>query len=226
MPPNEVRTIDWTSYRPEDFLMFAPRTYWRLVELHHEAWWPLHLLTLAAGAAAGAGLALRRPLAVRVGTLVVALACGWVAAAFVAERLVPIFWPAQALTALLAVAALGLALGSLGLVARPTGWQRLASLGLLAFALILYPGLGQLSGRPASQAEVFGLSPDPTVLAVLAWVGATCAAGPVGRWGRRLAGGAAAAAALFSAGTLALMGSWQALVPLAAVVVFGCMVRR
>ena len=39
---------EWWTYRPSDFLMFAPRTYWRLFELHNEAWWPAQpLLVLA-----------------------------------------------------------------------------------------------------------------------------------------------------------------------------------
>src|SRR4029450_4190009 len=38
----------WT-YRAEDFLLFSPRVYWRMFELHNAALWPLHLLTLAAG---------------------------------------------------------------------------------------------------------------------------------------------------------------------------------
>ena len=35
---------EWWTYRPSDFLMFAPDTYWRLFELHNAAWWPLGLL--------------------------------------------------------------------------------------------------------------------------------------------------------------------------------------
>jgi len=40
---------EWWTYRAEDFLLFSPRVYWRLFELHNAALWPLHLLTLAAG---------------------------------------------------------------------------------------------------------------------------------------------------------------------------------
>src|SRR5882724_10092424 len=42
---------EWWTYRPEDFLLFSQRAYWRLFELHNAALWPLHLLTLAAAAA-------------------------------------------------------------------------------------------------------------------------------------------------------------------------------
>jgi hypothetical protein len=41
----------WWTYRPEDFLLFSPRVYWRMFELHNAAFWPLHLATLTAGLA-------------------------------------------------------------------------------------------------------------------------------------------------------------------------------
>ena len=39
---------EWESYRLSDFLLFSPRTYWRLFELHNEALWPLPLLAMKA----------------------------------------------------------------------------------------------------------------------------------------------------------------------------------
>ena len=40
---------EWWTYRAENFLLFSPRVYWRMFELHNAALWPLHVLTLAAG---------------------------------------------------------------------------------------------------------------------------------------------------------------------------------
>src|ERR1700752_2436486 len=40
---------EWWTYRAEDFLLFSPRVYWRMFELHNAALWPLHVVTLAAG---------------------------------------------------------------------------------------------------------------------------------------------------------------------------------
>ena len=40
---------EWWTYRPEDFLLFSPRVYWRMFELHNAALWPLQMLSLAAG---------------------------------------------------------------------------------------------------------------------------------------------------------------------------------
>ena len=37
---------EWWTYRPSDFLLFAPRTYYRLIELYNVEWWPLHLAVL------------------------------------------------------------------------------------------------------------------------------------------------------------------------------------
>ena len=40
---------EWWTYRPSDFLMFAPRTYYRLFELTNAELWPLQIVTLAVG---------------------------------------------------------------------------------------------------------------------------------------------------------------------------------
>ena len=42
---------DWWTYRPEDFLLFSPRVYWRMFELHNEAVWPLQIIAVLLGAA-------------------------------------------------------------------------------------------------------------------------------------------------------------------------------
>jgi hypothetical protein len=42
---------DWLSYSLTDFLLFAPRTYYRLLALYNADLWPLHLAVVAAGAA-------------------------------------------------------------------------------------------------------------------------------------------------------------------------------
>src|SRR5690349_20103288 len=41
---------EWWSYRLSDFLLFSPRTYHRLFELHNIALWPMHVAALALGA--------------------------------------------------------------------------------------------------------------------------------------------------------------------------------
>lgn len=155
-----------------------------------------------------------------------ALAAGFAALGFVAERFEPIFWAARGQTALLLLAAFGLALSATGLSARRRGRARGAALALLGGALLLYPLLAPASGRPWVQEEMFALAPDPTAIAVLAWVLGTHGAGAAQTWGRRVAGAGAALSLLFSASVLALIGSGQALVPLAAVAAFGLFARH
>lgn len=43
---------EWWTYRLSDFLMFSPRTYWRLVEQYNRELWPAHALLVLLGAAA------------------------------------------------------------------------------------------------------------------------------------------------------------------------------
>jgi hypothetical protein len=160
---------EWWSYRPEDLLLFSPRVYWRMFELHNDAFWPLHLLTLATGLAIVL-LALRRP---RGGGLWIAviLAALWafVGGSFLWSRYAAINWaivyvaPAFGVQALLL--AIAAARGSLALDRRDTG----AWLGVvfMAIGIVAYPFLPPLFERPWRSAEVFGMAPDPTAIATI-----------------------------------------------------------
>ena len=44
--------LEWWTYRPSDFLMFLPRTYYRLFELYNADVWPLQIVMIATGLAA------------------------------------------------------------------------------------------------------------------------------------------------------------------------------
>lgn len=161
---------EWWTYRPEDFLLFSPRTYWRLFELHNEALWPLHLLALAAGLAVLL-LALWRPhrTGMIIGLLLAVLWCvvGW---SFLWNRYAAINWaiiyvaPAFALQAMLLLV-VGFMPGGLAFNRRDAvGWSGLL---IAAAGLVLYPLLTVLVGRPWINAEVFGIAPDPTVIVTL-----------------------------------------------------------
>ena len=86
---------EWWTYGLGDFLLFSPRTYYRLIERYNAASWPLHLV----GAAAGLSLlALHRritPLWTRVVCAVLAAAWGWVGWAFLWRRYATINWAAE-----------------------------------------------------------------------------------------------------------------------------------
>jgi hypothetical protein len=162
---------EWWTYSLSDFLLFSPRTYYRLIERHNEALWPAQLLTLGLGVLAG-GL-LRRPSAWqgRVVSGVMAVLWAWVAWAFVWSRYASINWVAKYFVVLFAVEVvllvwLGVIRG--GLRFRPQrGTAGAIGLGLFVFGLAGYPLLGSLVGRGWTQAEIFGIAPDPTVAATL-----------------------------------------------------------
>jgi hypothetical protein len=161
---------EWWTYRPEDFLLFSPRVYWRMFELHNAALWPLPALCLALGAGL-LWLAWRR----QPGAgpwIAAALAWLWtfVGWAFVWNRYAPINWAAAYVAPLFALQALLLAssavLGS-GLAPVRRGIVGGFGVFLLAFALVGYPLLAPLMGRPWMGAEVFGIAPDPTAIGTL-----------------------------------------------------------
>lgn len=160
---------EWWTYRLSDFLMFSPRTYWRLIELYNRDFWPLPLATLLTGIAALGLAASRRTIARRVMVVVLATAWLWVGWAFHWQRYATINWAAHYVA--LAFAAQAILLLGLGLrhngttVPRSTSWQGVGW--LLAATGLLYPLAGLLTGRPWAQAEVFGMAPEPTALATL-----------------------------------------------------------
>jgi hypothetical protein len=165
---------EWWSYSLSDFLLFSPRTYYRLIERHNEAVWPGQLIATAAGV--GVVLLLRRGsrggARVALGTL--ALLWAWVGWSFVWRRYATINWAAVWLGGLFAMEAillgwLGTGLGTLRGAMRRDAPGVLGAI-LVAGALVLYPLLAPALGRGWHQAEVFGIVPDPTVLATLGLV--------------------------------------------------------
>jgi hypothetical protein len=160
---------EWWTYTLSDFLMFAPRTYWRLVELYNRDFWPLQPVLLAAGLA-GLWLTATRPARTwRQAVLVLAAVWLWVAWAFLWERYASINWAASYVAIAFGVQAVllaGMALRPRQPVAPPSPAAR--GLGaLLAAAGLLYPLLGLGLGRPWVQAEVAGMAPEATALFTL-----------------------------------------------------------
>ncbi|MBH0239071.1 DUF6064 family protein [Methylobrevis albus] len=162
---------EWWTYRLDDFLLFSPRTYWRLFAAQNTALWPLQLATTAAGLAVV--LAILRPsrrAALWPGLvfgLVMAAVWAFTAWSFLLQRYAPINWAVA-----YAVPAFFLEAGLLllaGLVSGGTVFRRAdavggAGLALAVAGLLLYPALPLVSGRPLASAEVFGLAPDPTAI--------------------------------------------------------------
>jgi len=162
---------EWWTYDPSDFLLFSPRTYYRLLEHHNRAMWPLQLLTSAMGLVILGSL--RRPAAGqgRVISGILFLLWIWVSWAFLWKRYATINWAASYLVPLFVIEALlffwiGVAGGRLSFCLRRSA-AGILGVALFVFTLVFYPLLAPLAGRPWAQAEIFGLAPDPTVIGTL-----------------------------------------------------------
>lgn len=165
---------DWSTYSPENFLMFSARTYHRLFERHHHALWPAQLAALAAGIAILVLLVRDESRSRRYATGLVAAA--WLAVAWtflwtrfstihLGGRAMAIAFGAQA--ALLGWASLrrrqpgARASAATARAVRRVGWA------VVAFAVAIEPLVGRLLGRPWAQAELFAVTPDATVAATV-----------------------------------------------------------
>jgi hypothetical protein len=162
---------EWWTYSLSDFLLFSPRTYYRLFELYNLAVWPAQIFTLALGIAIV--VLLRRGGAGPARAAAVILAACWlfVAWAYLIGHYDTINWAASYFAAGFVVQAVLLVLtggvcNRLAVRWRANGASS-AGLGLFLFALIVEPLIAPLLGRPWTQAEVFGVAPDPTVVATL-----------------------------------------------------------
>ena len=151
-----------------DFLLFSPRTYYRLFELYNVAVWPWHVLAIVLGFAVLVLWLLGGAWQGR--TIAAILATCWlfVAWAYLLARYDTINWAAGYFAAGYAVEALllvwtGLIRNRLSL--RP-GRDAAGAAGLCIFGLALFawPLVGRQFGRPWLQVEIFGIAPDPTVV--------------------------------------------------------------
>jgi len=163
---------EWWTYRLTSFLLFSPRTYYRLLELYNLAIWPAQL----AGAAIGLAIVLlligRRGHDGRIIAGLLAACWLWVAYAFHYQRYAQINWAASWFAAAFAVEALllvvvGVVAGRLVLRHASRGSLWIAT-SLVAMSVVGYPLLAPFTGRPWTTAESFGVAPDPTAIASIA----------------------------------------------------------
>ncbi|WP_299591187.1 DUF6064 family protein [uncultured Microbulbifer sp.] len=160
---------EWNSYQIQDFVPFSADVYFRMLERMGETFWPLQLFTLAVGVVALL-LALRgKP---RIALLLLAPVWVFVGVAFFAQRYASLNWIGQVLSWVwIAQAALLVLLAATG---RGTA-DRLEFLsastitGVLIslIGLLMFPLLAPVLGATWTQAEVFGLHPDPTAVVSL-----------------------------------------------------------
>lgn len=163
---------EWWTYRLSSFLLFSPRTYYRLFELYNAAIWPAQVVAVALGA--GIVVLLRRGGAAR-GRLIAGIlsACWlWVAIAFLAGRYASINFAATHLAWAFGVeaglvAGIGVVEGRMVLEWPPADVAGRLGLAMFVFALLIEPLVGPALGRTWKQVEIFGVAPDPTVIATL-----------------------------------------------------------
>ena len=163
---------EWWTYRLTSFLLFSPRTYYRLLELYNLAIWPAQLAGVAIGLAIVALLIGKRDHRDRIIAGLLAVCWLWVAWAFHYQRYAQINWAAQwcawafAFQALLLVV-VGVLAGRL--VLQPASGRKLRiAISIVAITVLGYPVLALLAGRPWSTVETFGVAADPTAIASVA----------------------------------------------------------
>ena len=160
---------EWWTYRAEDFLLFSPRVYWRMFELHNAALWPLHVATLAAGLVILLLIAWRPGLWTRWIALILAMLWIFVGWSFLWNRYSTINWAATYIAPAFFVEGVLLLVASLGDALAFDRRQPADGIGylILGFALLGQPLLAPLQGRGWASSEVFGIAPDPTAMATL-----------------------------------------------------------
>lgn len=161
----------WWTYGLSDFLLFSPRAYHRLFELHNDAVWPAPILMLVLGVGICGLVILKPPGHGRIVSVVLAsiwLFVGW---AFVFDRYASINWAITYVVPLFGLQAMLLMIVGAVRTAPTYALRRelpsVMGLAFLVFAVAAYPTLAPLQGRPWMAAEVFGIAPDPTALATL-----------------------------------------------------------
>ncbi len=163
---------DLWSYSFSDLLMFSPRVYFRLIALRNGALWPAQILTIGLGLAMIC-LAIRMtPRHSRINLSICGAMWIWIAWSFFWKDYATINWAAAYFAPVAALqGALCIGLGIVGTQPHP-GQARNASslfaLGILTFAVVGYPLIAPLTGRPWMAADIIGISPDPTAAATAA----------------------------------------------------------
>lgn len=162
---------EWWTYRLGSFLLFSPRTYYRLLELYNLAIWPAQLAGMAIGLAIVALLIGKRGHRERIIAGLLAACWLWIALAFHYQRYAQINWAATwfavAFTCEALLLVVGLVAGRL-VLQRISGGTAWISTSIFAMSILGYPILAPLTGRPWTSAEIFGVAPDPTAIASVA----------------------------------------------------------
>ena len=162
----------WSNYTLSDLLLFSPRVYERLLELHNAEWWPAHFGAIFSGLVIIA--CVFRNTAFRGRVVYALLGVAWlvVAWAFLATRFQSINWAAEYIAPIIAIQGL-LLLVVAALRPPPDPMFQATPAGVIAMLVLIlgvfgYPLIATLSGRSWQAAEFFALTTDPTAIVTLA----------------------------------------------------------
>jgi hypothetical protein len=159
---------EWWSYRLGDFLLFSPRTYWRLVESYNRELWPAHLLAAIVALFLLFSISRRwsQPAAI-----LLALCWAMIAWQWELVRYAEINWAARWLAgAFVLEACLLLMYAFRAGSSEPPRAARWAAWTALLAAFAAYPAIALLAGRSWLSAEIFALHADPTAIVTAAVV--------------------------------------------------------
>ena len=163
---------EWWTYRLTSFLLFSPSTYYRMFERYNLAIWPAQLAGVSIGLAIVALLIGKRGHHERIVAGLLAACWMWIALAFHYQRYAQINWAATWFA--LAFASEALLLIVVGVLANRLAFQTATcgvawiATSIIAVAIVGYPLLAALTGRPWMTAEIFGVAADPTAIASVA----------------------------------------------------------
>ena len=162
---------DWWTYELSDLILFSSNTYYRLIELYNADLWPLHILTFLTGCVVVV-LVWRRPAwHGKVISLIFTISWLWVAWAFHWQRFANIHWVASYFALAFGLQAIllfwtGVIKDNL-LITLNKAKAIFVGSGIIGFALFIQPFTMMLLGHSWKQAELFGITPDPTVTATI-----------------------------------------------------------
>jgi hypothetical protein len=162
----------WT-YRLQDLLLFSPRVYWRMFELHNAAVWPLQLVTVLAGLAVIVILLCRSSAGSVAAAALLAVLWAFVGWSLLWTRYSSINWAAAYVAPAFILQAILFAAGCTlkeGVIFDRAGSRGRGGLLLAAAAIAAYPLVPPFFARPLAGAEVFGVAPDPTAIATLGFL--------------------------------------------------------
>ncbi|WP_020407522.1 DUF6064 family protein [Hahella ganghwensis] len=162
---------EWWTYRPEHFLLFSERVYWRLLELYNAELWPWQAGALLIGVFV---LYLSWRPYPRSGVLisgVMGLLWLIVAWSYLWSHYATINWAATYMAGAFVVQGiLWIVIGVPGKrfqMSAQTGIRRSLGGGMVLYAVVIHPFAAIVIGRFPAASEVFGLTPDPLVIASL-----------------------------------------------------------